>query len=513
LTTNQIRVQYSGFIIFASQIVGIATGLVFTLLLTRSMTTGQFGIWTNIFDYTGYFAIFSSILPFWATRFMARDKEGTAKTSTIGQLVIALLMVAIYFPIIILITGAIGTQAYLLVYLVASLYIFNYYIVTIFEGVLRSMRPQVLGYGFLVEEIVKVVVALILIVGFGQLFLGAMLALVLSGLTQALYYLKLLAPEFKQKVNWGYLKEWLKGSAAIAYSSVSGQLMSFVLVLLFLYGGSNTRAYYQAAFTFTNVIGYAGSLAFALYPKLLANSCPDEQVKSSFKTVLMLAIPLSTITMVMSTSFLTILDVDYTIAWPVIIALAIDSIVQMISGFYGTCLMGVESFDVEGKISLRKLIKSKIFLVFSITYIQAAIALPLTYYVLTTMPITGSVAAVVYVISILIGVHLATFLGTYFYMRGSMHLPIAGSSIAKYILAALLMGTILYLLPTTTTLMFTVAKAIVGLAIYIALLLGIDKQARELLNLISLEIKGAIKQLTSKNNSFQDKKSTGTSEN
>jgi hypothetical protein len=94
-----------------------------------------------------------------------------------------------------------------------------------------------------------------------------------------------------------------------------------------------------------------------------------------------------------------------------------------------------------------------------------------------------------------------------------MHLPIARKSMAKYILAGLLMGIILYLLPTTTTLMFTVAKAIVGLAIYIALLLGIDKQARELLNLIILEIKGVIKQLTPKNNSFQDKKSTETSEN
>ena len=45
------------------------------------MTTDQYGIWTNIFDYTGYFMIFSGVLPFWATRFMARGKEGTVKTA------------------------------------------------------------------------------------------------------------------------------------------------------------------------------------------------------------------------------------------------------------------------------------------------------------------------------------------------------------------------------------------------------------------------------------------------
>ena len=83
---------------------------------------------------------------------------------------------------------------------------------------------------------------------------------------------------FKEKANWGYLKEWLKGSTAIAYNAIGGQLFSFVFILLFLYGGTGARAYYQAAFTFTGIISYANSLAFALYPKLLANSCTDEHV-------------------------------------------------------------------------------------------------------------------------------------------------------------------------------------------------------------------------------------------
>jgi O-antigen/teichoic acid export membrane protein len=504
LSKNQIRLQYSGFIIFASQILSIVTGLAFTLLLTRNMNTDQYGIWTNIFDYTGYFALFSGVLPFWATRFMARNKEGTVKTSTLAQMSIALISVAIYFPAIVLISRAIGT-AYLLVYFVAGLFIFNFYLISIFESCLRSMKPQVIGYGLLIEEVVKVTVALVLIVGLGQLFLGAILSLVISGLVQALYYMRLLAGEFKQKANWSYLKEWFKGSAAIAYSALGGQLVSFVFILLFLYGGSNTRAYYQAAFTFTNVIGYSASLAFALYPKLLAKTCPDDQVALSFRTVLMLAIPLSTITMVMSSSFLTILNVAYGVAWPVVIALTVDTLVLLVSQFYAVCLMGAEAFDAEGKISLRKLVRSKIFKVFSVAYIQAAIALPLAYYVLTTMPVAGSVQAVVYVIAINIGVHLSTFIGLYWFMRHSARIPVAWKSITKYILASIIMGVALFLLPNPSTLIFTVAKAGAGFAIYVALLLAIDKQARELLNLIFEEIRGTLRTLTSKNNNFQGK--------
>jgi O-antigen/teichoic acid export membrane protein len=513
LSKNQIRVQYSGFIIFSSQILSIATGLIFTLLLTRNMNTSQYGIWTNIFDYTAYFWLFSGLLPFWATRFMARGKEGTVKTSTTAQLVIALISTTVYLPAIVLISNAIGTQAYLPIYLIAGVYIFDFYMVAIFESVLRSKRPQVIGYGLLIEELVKVSIALVFIMGLGQLFLGAISALVVSALVQVFYYVWVLRDEFKQKIDWGYVKEWFKGSVAIAYSSIGGQLVSFVMVLLFYYGGSNSRAFYQAAFTFTNVIAFSSSLAFALYPKLLAKSCPDEQVGVSFRTVMMLAIPLSTITMVMATSFLTILDIDYAVAWPVVIALTVDTLVVLVSQFYGNCVMGAEAFDAEGKIHLRQLVRSKIFKVFTVTYIQASIALPLTYFVLTALPVAGSVQATVDVIVISIGVHLSTFAGVYFFMRKSIRLPVSWRSIAKYVSASALMGALLFLAPATSTLLFTVAKATAGLAIYIALLLAIDKQARELFKLIIWEIKGTLNQLTSKNKGSQGKNSVLTSEN
>jgi hypothetical protein len=275
--------------------------------------------------------------------------------------------------------------------------------------------------------------------------------------------------------------------------------------LLFIYGGSDTRAFYQAAFTFTNVIAFSGSLAFALYPKLLAKTCPEEQIGVSFRTVMMLAIPLSTIVVAMSTSFLTMLSVSYTAVWPAVIALTLDTFVVLISTFYSSCLMGAETFDEEGKVSLRKLVRSKIFLVFSLPYIQAAIAVPVTYLVLTQLTVAGSTQAVVYVIAVLISVHLATLVGLYWFMRGSVRLPVDWKSISKYVLASILMGLALFLLPTTSTLILTVAKAIAGFGLYFGLLLAIDSQARDLLRLILEEIKGTIRDLfNSVNNSDQN---------
>jgi len=468
---------------------GIITGLIYTLLLTRNMSKAEYGIWTNIFDYTAYFILFGSVLPFWVTRFTARGKQGTVKTSVYTQLTLGVVSLLIYLPAIFLISHAIGTTGYLLIYLLAGLYILNFFMVAVFESVLQAIKPQAVGYGFIIQEVVKVVVAVILILGFKEIFFGAIMGLVVACFVQILYYLYLLFDYFKERANWGYVKEWIKGSPAIAFNAIGSQLVTFVLILLFLYAGSDARAYYQAALSFTVIVGYSSSLALALYPKLLANSCSEKEVGLSFRTVMMLGIPLATLTIVMSVSFLTILKDFYAPGWPVLVALTIDALIGLIYTFYTSCLFGVESFDAEGKISIRKLVRSKIFKVFAIPYIQAAIALPLTYFVLTRLPVVDPIISTVDVVVILISVHLASFIGLYLYMRHSIRIPVAWRILAKYIFSALIMGILLYLLPTTSTLLSTITKALGGFSIYVLILLAIDAQARELVREIWEEIR------------------------
>jgi hypothetical protein len=189
----------------------------------------------------------------------------------------------------------------------------------------------------------------------------------------------------------------------------------------------------------------------------------------------------------------------------------------LLYSFYSSCLFGVEAFDAGGKISIRELFRSKIFKVFTLQYVQAAIAVPSAYFVLTRLPVAGSVLAAVYVIVIIIAANLSTFIVLYWLMRRSICIPVAWVSMAKYVLAALLMAVILLVLPTTSTLLFTIAKAIAGFGIYVVLLLAIDKQARQLVRLILEEIKGSVRQLTSKENNNKNiisgENSTGTTEN
>ncbi|NLF87845.1 hypothetical protein GX563_03370 [Candidatus Bathyarchaeota archaeon] len=486
--TSGIRLRYSGLIVFATQLLGVVTGLIFTLLLTRSMTQTEFGDWTNIFDYTPYFIIASGILPFWVTRFIARDIKGTVITSTVSQLTLAVIATVTYLPIITAVSYAIGTSQYLPIYLIAGFYLLAHYMVTVFEAALTATKPHATGYGFIIQEVVKVAVALIVILGLGQIFLGAILALVIAPTTQVFYYVYKLRHYFKEKIDWRYFKQWIKGSPVLLYNVLGTQILASFLILLYLYGGSEARAYYQNALSFTTIVSYASSISIALYPKLLANSCSKDDIKLSFKTVMMLAIPLATIVMTMASSFLTVLNVTYADGWPVLIALTVDTLITMLITFYSSILMGTENFDAAGEIHFKRLVKSRIFKLFSIPYVQSAVALPAVYLVLTQLSVGSPVTTSVAVVAVLILVHLGTFIALAAKSRRSIHVPIAWRSIAKYISAAFIMGAALVLAPTTTTLMATITKTLAGFGLYIAILLAIDTQARELLRLIWREI-------------------------
>jgi O-antigen/teichoic acid export membrane protein len=116
--------------IFAARMLSVATGLAFTLMLTRAATEQQYGIWSNINDIIAYFAFLASAFPFWAMRFAARNKEGTIKTGFLANLIISLIATIIYLPTIPLIMSLLGISGtYIILYLVASMQIIETYLI------------------------------------------------------------------------------------------------------------------------------------------------------------------------------------------------------------------------------------------------------------------------------------------------------------------------------------------------------------------------------------------------
>jgi len=496
LAKNEIRLQYSGFIIFAARMLSIATGMIFTLLITRNTTKEQFGIWANVYDLTAYFILLAPVFPFWTTRFVARGREGAAKTGFVVNLTIAVIAASLYASLVPMMTPAFNIEEqYIILYLIASAQIIELYLINVLEATLRAEKPQTVGYGLLIEELCKIILAYILIMKFHQGLLGALISLVAAISIQIIYYIKLIFEDLKQKICWEYVKEWLKGSVANVYYVAGNQIAMSIFILLIMYSGKAARGNYQAAATIANIITYSSFLAFALYPKLLAeNSLKD--ITTSLKMVLMFAIPMTAGAMVMPDSFLIILNEPYKEAAPVLFLLAIDAFIATLSGFFTFVLFGVEKLDEKAKIPLKQLTKSNIFKVFTLPYIHSAITLPTAFYVLTNF-MFNPVEAALYVTIINMTARFAMFLVLYTILRKSIKIAIPWRNIAKYVFASAVMATLLALWqPHPTRIYLTLIATTIGGIIYLALLMAIDKEARLLANSAWQEIKFKVKGVT-----------------
>lgn len=484
LVKDEIKLQYSGFVIFAAKIVSIVTGLAFQLMIARSATTQEYGIWFNINDVTAYFTILSGVASFWALRFTARAKQGAIKTAVTANLAMAAVAATVYILFVQFVTSTLGiSQRYVLSYLLASVQIVEVYILNALESCLRARTPHKLGYGLLLGEICKITLGYALIMEFQLSLFGSLISIILSIAIQLAYYLKLLVKDLEEKVEWGYVKEWLKGSVANIYNVIGNQIAAFIFIMLFTYGGEAARGNYGAAAQIANIVTYSSFLAFALYPKLLAEK-NSRDITISLKNVLMFAIPMAAGALAIPDSYLAILKTEYREAWPILIVLSIDALVATVSTTFIYVLYGFEKVDEEAKIPFRELVKSRLFASFSLPYIHSAITLPTTFYVLTNHTRNQPLQSALSVAIINSTARFAMFLLLYGMVRRMVEIKIPWRNISKYVFASVVMGLVLYLIPHPTRVYLTLAVTALGGIIYFALLTAIDMEARMLIKLI-----------------------------
>jgi O-antigen/teichoic acid export membrane protein len=494
--------EYTGFVIFAAQLLSVATGVLFQLIIVRAISavtppdevSKVYGVWSNVSkDVLPYFTLMAGVLPFWALRFTARGKEGAVKTGVLANLAISLIATSAYTLMLPFIVSSFNVERYFSLYFISAVQIVELYSINAFEQCIQAKKPHVIGYGLLLRELSKVSLGYVLIntVYSGdppRILIGAMLSLIIAFIIQSIYYFRLLLKDLKQKFQWSYLKEWLKGSVANIYNAVGNQIAAFIFVMLFIYGGEGARGFYGAAALIAAIINYSSFLAFALYPKLLAEG-KSEDVTTAMKTVLMFALPMTAGAIVLSDSYLTIFSYEFRAAVPVLFVLAIDSLVATISGIYGTVLMGFEKFDEKAKISFKELFRSRLFLAFSLPYLHSALTLPTTFYALTHIQ-NDPVQAALYVSIINSAARFAMFLLQYIIVRRIVRIRVPWRNIVKYVFASALMAVVLFLLPHPTTIMLTFVVTAVGGILYLLVLMVVDREARELISRVPQTIGG-----------------------
>jgi len=92
---SDIRVTYAGLIAFVVGIVSVLTGLIFVLIITRTLTPEEFGTWGLIIAVLNYLLISEVIINYWTVRQIARS-EPVGKTGLLSSTFFILAAIPIY---------------------------------------------------------------------------------------------------------------------------------------------------------------------------------------------------------------------------------------------------------------------------------------------------------------------------------------------------------------------------------------------------------------------------------
>jgi len=365
---SNIRLRYAGLMAYGTKIMSIFTGLIFSIIVTRRLTEVDFGIWQIIGLIIGYVLVPSSITNYWVTRYIARGAK-VAKTGLIMNLIIALIATMAY--ILASIPIAQRLQSPLVYFIVAGFQIILHYTLSTLESIAQGIKPEVQSYGFLLFEVAKVVLAIWLIMESKMGIIGAILAISFAQIAQILLLALMIKDKIASKFDKEFAKEWLKVFWLPIFGNLSGILSSLDgLIVSSITGSPLPLTYFKVPNIISNIITYSGSLSIALYPKLLGGG-GKRDVEASIRFVLMFGIPMSIGAFILARPLLYLLNPAYADLLWILRALIPTALILTLSGIFDVVLVGVEKVELNSKSKFKDFIKSKLFIVPSITYVSS----------------------------------------------------------------------------------------------------------------------------------------------
>ena len=473
---NKIRLHYTGLSMFSSKIFSILTGFIFVLMITRQLPEYDFGVWQNIGDIVLYLTVFSTILPPWVLRYVSRGYDGAPMTGFVINLVMAIpftIACAVLSPFFAKIAGTDPTY-----FVLASVQVFQLHLIPLLEHVATSKKPHLLAYDTMLHETLKIAVAILLVIYLKMGLVGAMLSLIVANTAGICLFLVMLGSEFRSRPRWSHLKSWFKTSTLSIYGMIGGRIASLDMILLILFGGALARALYGAAYTITILITYTATLAFGLYPKLLSGG-GGADVEASIKLTTVFAVPALVGVITIAHPLLIILNPSYESAYPILYILSIVAFLSCYSSIFDSVITGTEKVDSLPGFTIKDLTRSRLFILPTLNYVQAGLALPILYLIFNSVTHTelgiGLSCATMYLVFGLAFV-AARFkiarrcLRFHFPLRTLMTSLAASGAMSAVLIVAEVPGRISYVL-------FSVA---LGAAIYFAVASTIDAETRQL---------------------------------
>ena len=422
---------YSGLISLAIGLASVFTGMIFTLIVTRKLTPEEFGVWSIIGSMISYFLIVEPLITYWSTRQIARGEQ-IGKTSLLSGMIFSSGILPAYLT---LAYFAYSTNHYFSSMVLASILLPLTLISMIIESVNLGYKPHMVSYGLLIFDSLKIPVGFILVSLLGMGIDGAIIATIAAYLAKIALQIYFARPRLAGKFDKGVLFRWIKLSWIPLYSRISGVLWSLdVMVYSIITGSVIGVAYYAASVTIAQIIGNAGLLSQALYPKLLANGS-HKHVTKNLNRLMYFAILLLTVSTVFAKPALFALNPSYSSATLIAVIFAWRTFFYVLTSTFYQILQGIETTDLENNPKFSQIKKSKLFFVPTLQNIHYGIyivVLSVTIFILHSYGM-AEISMVTLWVTITLILQIPIFIYTGIILRRNIPFTVSIINMAKYV--------------------------------------------------------------------------------
>jgi O-antigen/teichoic acid export membrane protein len=487
--SRTLKPRTTGLIVFTSRIISIFTGLLFLIMVTRSLTPTSFGLWEFLLDVVTFATLPAGLFTYWATREVARGAVIGRTTQALCVAMSGAGLVA-YAGLSLGTHSEVGSNIAPFTTAVILVPIFYWSLAT--QALVLGHNPAIGAYSLMISEPAKLLVAFPLLYTFKLGITGVILSIAVSYVVQSTCSTIQLRDVRKDRIDLAKAREWLKDYHVPALYTLTGILaIADTFVASLGARGTTFAGYYQAAFQVATIVSYSTTLSIALYPLLLkerSERLPARLLEFS----LLFGIPMGAGTVALAPKILYLLKPAYvSSSSPALVFLSLAAVVTLVSTVFDQTLLGRDTADLNKEDRTRRMMASDQMFVsgintayfaayLSVVFILARLSAssPAQEYQLVTY---WGVAQLL-LSCVLVGVKLRRVL-----KRTPLKLS---ASPALYVISAVVMGAVLLVvgnsvLPTGIgTLVFglrMVGMVALGSAVYFSLLFGIDRRFRRLL--------------------------------
>lgn len=493
MSQEKIRPRYVGLLNFISRIFALFVGFAFITLISRRLPIEDFGIWQYFSSVLTYFVIPASVINFWATRDAGREKA-VGRTTLQLSFFISLLSFLLFLALVNLNFFIRADVSNTVVYILAF-WIVAYFVTTSAEAVNYGLNPTLNIISSIVFESTKLFFAILLVVILKLSLLGVILSIVLALFLEFMFFVVVNPNTLSGIFDRTLIRKWISNAWLPLVNALPGFIASSDVIFLGYLLGSNSVisiAYFKAALTFGNIVGYAGAISFAIYPKILKEGIDNSKhyIEDIISLTNMFGIPMMVGAIILSEPLLCILREEYSVARTALILLSVSSLLGANRSIFTSVLLGSEKADEKVSSFSKELINSFLFklpVIDSLNSLLYVITLAIASIVLLHLRAGYDSFATVLAFSNLLWNSFFTFL--YFTkVKSVVKLNFPKKSLMKYTISSLIMSIVVVLLYPKSAVsekLFLVLYGVlpviaIGAAVYFLVLLLIDDNARAL---------------------------------